>query len=417
MDATNPQMSFTDCPSGLVDAQSPGSVHYTASDGESGLDSSASGSVPLSGVPGLHTATTTATDKVGHTATASCTYTVNASPTAPGAPQADPSPNQGAFELTWEASTDPDSNLDHYVLQHKDSGSGAEWSDLATPSSNSHEFTPSDKEAEGTWRYRVIAVDAMGEQAGSEESEPVKVDRSGPNPPSAHTDRDPEDADGGYFKDTVTVSYTDNGDPDLPDGSPGSGVASVSEDQTFNSSGSHAYSGTATDQLGNESEPTQGTVKVDASNPTSRSPAARPLCLRATARTASRSRPPTASPAWSATPAARPRSTPQPPASTRLRSRSPTRSATRPPRAAPTRSTLRPPPPAPRRPTRAPTRAPSSSPGRPPPTPTRTSTTTSCSTRTPAPAPSGRTSAHARAPTPTSSPPPTRRPRAPGATG
>ena len=68
----------------------------------------------------------------------------------------------------------------------------------------------------------------MGEQATSEESDPVKVDRSGPNPPSAHTDRAPEDADGGYFKDTVTVSYTDNGDPDLPDGSPGSGVASVS---------------------------------------------------------------------------------------------------------------------------------------------------------------------------------------------
>jgi hypothetical protein len=201
-------VSFLDCPTGLVAAHSPGSVHYAANDGESGLDSSAAGSVPLSGSPGLHTATATATDKVGHTASASCTYTVNSPPTAPGTPEADSSPNQGAFELTWDASTDPDSNLDHYLLQHKDSGAGAQWHDVDTVAASSHayEFTASDREAEGTWRYRVIAVDAMDEQATSGESDPVKVDRSGPNPPTAHTDRSPEDAAGAYFKDTVTVS-------------------------------------------------------------------------------------------------------------------------------------------------------------------------------------------------------------------
>ena len=109
------------------------SVDVSAADGESGLVSDPSGETPLdTSTAGEHTLEIEVADKVGHTATASCTYTVNSPPTAPGAPQADSSPNQGAFELTWEASTDPDSNLDHYVLQHKDSGSGAEWSDLAT---------------------------------------------------------------------------------------------------------------------------------------------------------------------------------------------------------------------------------------------------------------------------------------------
>ena len=269
VDATDPQISFSDCPSAVVDAQNPGNAHYAASDQESGLDSSGSGSVSLSDTPGLHTATATATDKVGHTKTASCTYTVNSAPTSPGTPEADSSPNQGAFELTWDAATDPDSNLDHYLLQHKDSGASADWSNVATIDSSSHSygFDSSAKEAEGTWHYRVLAVDAMEEQATSNESDPVKVDRSGPNPPSAHTDRSPEDAAGGYFKDTVTVSYADNGDPDLPDGSSGSGVASISGDQTFDASGTHGYSGKATDQLGNDSDPTQGTVKVDATDP------------------------------------------------------------------------------------------------------------------------------------------------------
>ena len=44
---------------------------------------------------------------------------------------------------------------------------------------------------------------------------------------------------GGWYKDTVTVSFTANGDPTLADGSSGSGVepATLTAPETFNTSG------------------------------------------------------------------------------------------------------------------------------------------------------------------------------------
>ena len=53
----------------------------------------------------------------------------------------------------------------------------------------------------------------------------IKVDKTAPNPPTATADRAPDYAGGGgWYKDTVTVSFTSNGDPLLSDGSAGSGV-------------------------------------------------------------------------------------------------------------------------------------------------------------------------------------------------
>ena len=106
------------------------------------------------------------------------------------------------------------------------------------------------------------------------QSAAVVVDKTAPNSPSASADRAPDYAGGGgWFKDTVTVSFTDNGDPALSDGSPGSGVnpSSLSSPQTFSTDGSHEASGTVADNVGNVSAPGSLTVQVDVTAPSVRS--------------------------------------------------------------------------------------------------------------------------------------------------
>jgi hypothetical protein len=91
----------------------------------------------------------------------------------------------------------------------------------------------------------------------------IKRDGSAPNAPTATTNpASPVANSGDFFADTVTVSY--GGSTDVGP----SGVASYTADQTFNTSGTHDYSGTATDNAGNESAATTGQVKVDADDPT-----------------------------------------------------------------------------------------------------------------------------------------------------
>src|SRR5437763_17210428 len=49
-----------------------------------------------------------------------------------------------------------------------------------------------------------------------ETSEPVKVDNSAPNAPTLKADRSPDYAGGGgWYKDSVTVTTTANGDPKI----------------------------------------------------------------------------------------------------------------------------------------------------------------------------------------------------------
>jgi hypothetical protein len=91
----------------------------------------------------------------------------------------------------------------------------------------------------------------------------VDVDLDPPSKPVATTTpANPVPNSGDFFKDTVTVSY--GGSTDVGP----SGVQGYSPDQTFNTSGSHTYSGIAKDNAGNESEAVTGTVKVDAVAPT-----------------------------------------------------------------------------------------------------------------------------------------------------
>ena len=97
----------------------------------------------------------------------------------------------------------------------------------------------------------------------------VKVDKTKPNPPSANVGTPDYTAPNGdkWFKDSATVSFTADGDPNLADGSAGSGVASVSANQSRSTSGALNYSGTATDNVGLVSDATTGTVHVDADAP------------------------------------------------------------------------------------------------------------------------------------------------------
>jgi hypothetical protein len=95
----------------------------------------------------------------------------------------------------------------------------------------------------------------------------IDIDKTPPSAPAATTNPSSPDF-GAWFKDSVTVSYGGSTDPDLDNGDEGSGVAAYSADQTFNTSGTHAYSGKATDNADNESAATTGNVKVDADDPT-----------------------------------------------------------------------------------------------------------------------------------------------------
>jgi hypothetical protein len=91
----------------------------------------------------------------------------------------------------------------------------------------------------------------------------INVDLDAPSAPVATTTPlNPVANSGGFFKDTVTVSY--GGSTDVGP----SGIAGYSDTQTFPTTDTHNYSGTATDKAGNVSTATTGSVKVDADAPT-----------------------------------------------------------------------------------------------------------------------------------------------------
>jgi hypothetical protein len=188
-------------------------------------------------------------------------------PTVPGTPvvTAGGNPSKtGALTLGWAASTDADDTVSYRVL-HKDANDAA-FSVLTTTTATSASFT----EPEGTWTYVVEARD--GNHAyDSGWSSDVVVDKTRPSTPTVSADRAPDHVPTtgtSWYRDTVTVTTTGNGDPALADSSPGSGVASVTAPATYSTSGTSTYTGTATDGAGNVSLPSSLTVSVDAESPT-----------------------------------------------------------------------------------------------------------------------------------------------------
>jgi hypothetical protein len=188
----------------------------------------------------------------------------------PGAPRlaSGSTPNDnGVFTLSWEASP-PLSGLT-YTLQHENASES--WSTVASGlTSAEYAFTSGAPEGEGTWSYRVIADAEGGESAPSTASSPVVVDETAPSAPSVTADRAPDYAGGGgWYKDSVTVSFTAGVDPLLSDGSEGSGVnpATVPAPETFDTDGAHEASGAEADFAGNVSATASLTVQVDATAP------------------------------------------------------------------------------------------------------------------------------------------------------
>lgn len=181
-------------------------------------------------------------------------------PTKPATPTSDESLNSdGNQTISWTPATDPDGDsIDHYVLQDERSDHSS-FSTVANVSGTSYRFgTDGSSEQEGTWTYRVIAVDSAGNTSDpSDASNPVVVDETPPNAPTASTTPTAAYTDAAgthWYKDTVTVSFADNGDPPLVDGSPGSGVASVTPPKSFGpanvdpATGAFSITGTVSDR-------------------------------------------------------------------------------------------------------------------------------------------------------------------------
>jgi|GEM_PF-123951 len=211
------------------------------------------------------------------------------------------SPSTGAFGLKWlgpvashEQALVPKFVETHptFELQHRNAA-GGEWTTVASSLSEpAYSFAP---EEQGTWSYRVRSTTVVpAHQMEPEEvivspwSETlanVVVDRSAPFAPSAIADRPPDySGGGGWYADSVEVAFFDNGDPALPDGSPGSGVnlLTLSSPQTFNASGTYTPCGTVADNVGNVSEPGCLTVQVDATAPSLTVECPAPVAIGAT---------------------------------------------------------------------------------------------------------------------------------------
>ncbi len=273
LDKTAPTFTLT-CPSEPVTVASSASATVSeASDATAGFAEDPNGARSLNTAsPGDgQTESVQVTDLAGNSTTHSCSYDVHYG--APGAPAltAGTSPNaDGLFTLSWTGA-DPSEFGITYTLQHRNSAQEEFVTVASGIASLEYAFTGTGEE-EGTWVYRVQGYDAVLNLTTqwSNESSPVVVDQSAPNPPSASPDRAPDyAAGGGWYKDTVTVSFSENGDVPLSDGSTGSGVdlGSLSAPQTFNTDGSHTASGTVADNVGNLSAPGTLGVQVDASGP------------------------------------------------------------------------------------------------------------------------------------------------------
>ncbi len=232
----------------------------------------------LSGTPTQHGTfhiSFAAANGVGTEATQSFTLTVGVEYPTPGAPHVTVGSNPnatGLFTLGWTG-TNPLSGFGiTYTLQHKNASAGSQWVTAAAGlSSLEYAFTGTGEE-EGTWTYRVQGHDAsLGETtAWSEASPPVKVDESAPYAPTAVASRAPDYAgDDGWYTGGVEVDFAPNGEPNLSDGSPGSGVdlLTLSSPQTYGETGVYKACGTVEDNVGNESAPGCLTVQVDDTPP------------------------------------------------------------------------------------------------------------------------------------------------------
>jgi Bacterial Ig domain len=162
---------------------------------------------------------------------------VNDPPPTPGAISTTSAlSSDGTFTLNWGASIDVDGDNVTYTLEKRDADD-TNWSPVASGlTSPSYTFGGSNPaEDEGTWDYRVKAVDSPegAESDFSTAENLVKVDKSGPNAPTlsfATTGQSFKATVLGvdWYKDSAKIDVAANGDPALADTSDGSGVDATS---------------------------------------------------------------------------------------------------------------------------------------------------------------------------------------------
>jgi hypothetical protein len=253
-----------------------------ATDGTATVDGGALKYDPEPNFNGSDSFTYRASDGTAHSDAAMVDVTVSAvndAPTTPGAITSDESRNNdGTFTLNWGASTDVDDDEVTYTLEKRDTND-ANWSEVASGlTSSSYTFGSGNAQDEGTWDYRVKAVDspAGAESDYSTAENLVKVDKSGPNAPTlsfATTDQSFKATVNGvdWYKDSAKIDVADKGDQPLADTSDGSGVDAASlQPNPFDvtENGTSTASRTVKDNANNESAAGTLEVNVDAANPT-----------------------------------------------------------------------------------------------------------------------------------------------------
>lgn len=111
---------------------------------------------------------------------------------------ADSSLNRGAFTLSWPATTDPNGQAVTYALDRRPDP-GTSWARVASGIKGTSYAFAADQyaqypEAQGCWRYRVVASDGWAEAGPSTESERVLVARGAGSCPAPSTTPAPEPA-------------------------------------------------------------------------------------------------------------------------------------------------------------------------------------------------------------------------------
>ena len=189
---------------------------------------------------------------------------------APPAPTVSKSlTSTGQFSVSWQPSADIPSGATYSLWQR--STKSTTYSQVASGlTGTSYTFDSTNARAEGTMVFRVRAANSQLTSDYSADSSQVVVDKTAPLPPSIQTDRTAEYTSGNWWKDQVTVTFPDNGDPVLADGTPGSGVnQSLNKAPvTYSTGGVYTVSAQATDNAAWKSTTSSLTVRVDAIAPT-----------------------------------------------------------------------------------------------------------------------------------------------------
>ncbi|HEX2087464.1 MAG TPA: LamG-like jellyroll fold domain-containing protein, partial [Solirubrobacteraceae bacterium] len=200
--------------------------------------------------------------------TASNAISASGRPAAPGQPRvrADGADVRGAFTLEWDPTPATPVPADGYIVRFL--GTDGNWHVVSRPVEPSVTLLD---QPEGRVRYRVTAQSGGAESDPSPLSEPVLIDRGAPRAARLEVERAADwtsPAGVAWYRDSVSATWHDQGDPDLRDGTPGTGVdpSTVPAPVTLATTGAHEVVARLRDNVGNASL-TVRTLHVDADAP------------------------------------------------------------------------------------------------------------------------------------------------------